>query len=130
MARLRETFDLVELAPGAAKDPAAIAAALGRAEGVLVAQAIPFHTGLLDGCPRLRVISKVGVDYDTIDVAAATARHILVCNTPGVLSGAVADHTFARLRHVQGSRAGLRDLRHADDGKGRICVRLNLESGI
>ena len=97
MARLRETFDLVEMPAGAAKDPSAIAAALGTAEGVLVSQAIPFNSDVFDRAPRLRVVSKVGVGYDKIDVAAATARHILVCNTPGVLSGAVADHTFALL---------------------------------
>jgi glyoxylate reductase len=97
MDRLRNAFDLTEMPPGAARDPAAIATALASAEGVLVSQAIPFTAGLLDGCPRLRAISKVGVGYDKIDVVAATARRILVCNTPGVLSGAVADHTFALL---------------------------------
>lgn len=97
MARLRDAFDLMEMPPGAAKDPSAIAAALVTAEGVLVSQAIPFTAELFGGAPKLRVVSKVGVGYDKIDVAAATARHILVCNTPGVLSGAVADHTFALL---------------------------------
>ena len=57
----------------------------------------PFTAGLLEFCPTLRVISKVGAGYDNIDVAAATARRIVVCNTPGVLSGAVADLTFAVL---------------------------------
>jgi glyoxylate reductase len=97
MVRLREAFDLNEMPPGAAKDPAAVGSALATAEGVLVSQAIPFTAELLDQSPGLRVISKVGVGYDKIDVAAATARNILVCNTPGVLSGAVADHTFALL---------------------------------
>lgn len=97
MARLRDTFDLTEMPSGAAKDPAAVAAALATAEGVIVSQAIPFTANLFDGAPTLRVVSKVGVGYDKIDVAAATARRILVCNTPGVLNGAVADHTFALL---------------------------------
>jgi glyoxylate reductase len=94
---MRDAFDLVEMPPGAAKDPTAVAAALTTAEGVLVSQAIPFTADLLDTSPMLRVISKVGAGYDKIDVSAATARRILVCNTPGVLSGAVADHTFALL---------------------------------
>ena len=97
MVRLREAFDLNEMPPGASKDPTAVASALATSEGVLVSQAIPFTAELLDKSPGLRVVSKVGVGYDKIDVAAATARRILVCNTPGVLCGAVADHTFALL---------------------------------
>jgi glyoxylate reductase len=97
MDPLRHAFDFIELPPGAAKDPAALAGALSTAEGVLVSQAIPFNAELLDRAPKLRVISKIGVGYDKIDVSAATERRILVCNTPGVLNGAVADHTFALL---------------------------------
>lgn len=97
MILLRNAFDLDEMPPGAAKDPAAVRPALVQADGFLLSQALPVGADLLDGCARLRVISKVGVGYDKIDVAAATARNILVCNTPGVLSGAVADHTFALL---------------------------------
>ena len=97
MARMREVFDVAEMAPGDAKDPAVVSDAIADVEGVLVSQAIPFTSAVLDAAPKLRVISKVGVGYDKIDVAAASARRILVCNTPGVLSGAVADHTFAIL---------------------------------
>ena len=45
--------------------------------------------------PRLRVISNMAVGVDNIDVAAATARGILVTNTPGVLTDATADLTWA-----------------------------------
>jgi glyoxylate reductase len=96
IATLRKAFDL-ELPPGSARDSMAIISSLATAEGVLLSQALPFTAALLDSCPKLRVISNVGVGYDNIDVAAATARNILVCNTPGVLSGAVADLTFALL---------------------------------
>ncbi len=46
---------------------------------------------------RLKVISSMSVGVDHIDVAAATARGIPVGNTPGVLTEATADHTFALL---------------------------------
>jgi len=43
----------------------------------------------------LRVISNHAVGYDNIDVAAANERAIPVGNTPGVLTDATADMTFA-----------------------------------
>jgi glyoxylate reductase len=45
--------------------------------------------------PQLRVISNMAIGVDNIDVPAATARGILVTNTPGVLTDATADLTWA-----------------------------------
>jgi D-3-phosphoglycerate dehydrogenase / 2-oxoglutarate reductase len=44
---------------------------------------------------KLRFISKQGVGYDTVDVAAAKKRGIIVCRTPGVNSDAVAEIALA-----------------------------------
>lgn len=57
----------------------------------------------------LRVISNMAVGYDNIDVAAATARGIVVTNTPGVLTDATADLTWTLIlstvrRVVEGDR--------------------------
>ena len=65
---------------------------------------------LLDACPRLRVVANMAVGYDNIDVEAATARGILVTNTPGVLTESTADLAFALLlaaarRLPEGERA-------------------------
>ncbi|RCJ28638.1 D-glycerate dehydrogenase [Nostoc minutum NIES-26] len=46
---------------------------------------------------NLKVISQVAVGYDNIDVAAATAKRIPVGHTPGVLTDATADFTWALL---------------------------------
>ncbi len=43
---------------------------------------------------RLRVIANVAVGYDNVDVAAARAHGIVVCNTPGVLDETTADCAF------------------------------------
>jgi len=49
---------------------------------------------LAAGGDRLRVVATVAVGYDNIDVAAASARGIAVCNTPGVLDETTADLAF------------------------------------
>ncbi|MFQ5406362.1 MAG: 2-hydroxyacid dehydrogenase [Candidatus Micrarchaeia archaeon] len=46
---------------------------------------------------QLKVVSNYAVGFDNIDVKAATERGIPITNTPGVLTEAVAEHTFALL---------------------------------
>ena len=46
---------------------------------------------------RLKIISRWGVGFDAIDLAAATERGIVVTSTPGMVDEAVADYTFALL---------------------------------
>ncbi len=52
---------------------------------------------LLEGAPRLVVVSNMATGFDNIDVAAASRQGVLVTRTPGVLSETVADFTFALL---------------------------------
>jgi glyoxylate reductase len=74
-------------------------------EGLVVAnEPIP-----LELLPGLRVVANFGVGYDRIDVAACTARGVVVTNTPGVLDAATADLAMAlvlstRRRVVEGDR--------------------------
>lgn len=78
---------------------------------VLVAANEPMPVDLL---PGLRLVANFGVGYDRIDLVELTRRGIAVTNTPGVLSAATADLTFAlilatRRRVVEGDalvRAG------------------------
>ncbi len=49
----------------------------------------------LDRLPRLRVVANYAVGYDNVDVAAARDRGVAVTNTPGVLTEATADLTWA-----------------------------------
>jgi len=63
----------------------------------------------LDSAPHMKMIANLAVGYDNIDVAAATLRGIVVSNTPGVLTDATADITFALIlatarRVVEGDR--------------------------
>ncbi len=50
---------------------------------------------LLDAAPELRIVANLAVGYDNVDVAAATARGVVVTNTPDVLTESVADFTWA-----------------------------------
>jgi D-3-phosphoglycerate dehydrogenase len=54
----------------------------------------PYTPRVLDACPTLRVIARVGVGYDAVDVPAATARGVAVTIAPGTNQDSVAEHTF------------------------------------
>jgi glyoxylate reductase len=47
--------------------------------------------------PQLKIISNMAAGLDNIDLAAAKKRNIIVGNTPGVLTEAVAEHAVALL---------------------------------
>src|SRR5260370_15130133 len=47
--------------------------------------------------PGLRCVSNVAVGFDNVDIGTATANHVMVTNTPGVLDESTADFTFALL---------------------------------
>lgn len=64
-------------------------------EGLLCLLTDPVDEEVIAAGERLRVVSNCAVGYDNIDVAAATARGILVCNTPGVLTETTADLAWA-----------------------------------
>ncbi len=49
---------------------------------------------LMDACPGVKVIARVGVGLDNVDVAAATDRGITVINAPGSTTTATSEHTF------------------------------------
>src|SRR5216110_1279907 len=45
--------------------------------------------------PQLRIVANMAVGYNNIDLVAAEMRRVLVTNTPGVLTEATADLTWA-----------------------------------
>lgn len=51
----------------------------------------------LDACPKVKVVSNYAVGFDNIDVDAATARGVVITNTPGVLTETTADFAFTLL---------------------------------
>ncbi len=58
-------------------------------------------TEVLDAAgPQLKIVSNYAVGFDNIDLKAAAARKVLVTNTPGVLTEAVAEHTLGLMMAV------------------------------
>src|SRR5947209_16340196 len=49
----------------------------------------------MEAAPKLRIIARAGTGVDNVDVAAASARGILVVNAPGANSISVAEHAVA-----------------------------------
>ena len=70
---------------------------LAGCEGLVALLTDKIDAALLDGVPRLKVISNYAVGFNNIDVPAATERGICVGNTPGVLTDATADMAFCLL---------------------------------
>jgi phosphoglycerate dehydrogenase-like enzyme len=75
---------------------------------------------MIAAAPRLRLIQKIGVGVNTIDLEAAKARAIAVCNLPGTNARAVAELTLALmlavLRRVPRFDAAMRRGEWSDSG--------------
>ena len=60
----------------------------------IICSSDPLSARVIDSAEQLKVISRTGVGYNTIDVQAATDRGIPVCTLPGANRHAVAEYTF------------------------------------
>jgi D-3-phosphoglycerate dehydrogenase len=91
-----EFHDLVEgRAVAVGPDPADLASA-----DAVIAGMHRWDAAAMAGGPRLRVISRSGVGYDTVDVAAATAAGITVCYAPQAPTVSTAEHAVALMMAI------------------------------
>jgi D-3-phosphoglycerate dehydrogenase len=67
---------------------------------VILGSSIKFTDDLMDLAPGLKVISRTGAGVDNVDVKSATARGILVLNTPEANSISVAEHAVALIAAI------------------------------
>jgi D-3-phosphoglycerate dehydrogenase len=65
-----------------------------------IAGAAPYDEAVMDRAPGLRVIARTGIGYDGVDVGAATARGIAVCNTPDGPTISTAEHAVTLMLMV------------------------------
>lgn len=69
---------------------------IGDAEIVLLNK-VPITEAILDACPSIKLICCLATGYNVVDIEAAKARGIPVCNVPAYSTQAVAQFTFGLL---------------------------------
>jgi len=94
LARLQARHDVTVANPRLPAELPAFRAALATAEG-LIGSSYPIDSALLAGAPHLKAVSSVSVGVDNYDLAALSARGIVLCHTPGVLTETTADTVFS-----------------------------------
>lgn len=82
------------------RDKAELHDLLRDADAALVTALDEIDGATLNACTRLKLLCNIGVGYNNIDVAAATAKGVTVTNTPGAMDDAVADLVFAQILAV------------------------------
>ena len=75
-------------------------AAIGDKDGLLTLLVNRIDREIIDRARKLKIIANCAVGYDNIDVAYCREKGILVTNTPGVLTEATADLTWALILAV------------------------------
>lgn len=81
--------------PGLGKDKEKLAAVISGFDGLAVRSATKVTAPLLARARRLKVIGRAGIGVDNIDIAAATAKGVIVMNTPFGNSITTAEHAIA-----------------------------------
>jgi len=76
------------------EDPAALTALVKDADAVIV-QFAPVNAEIIGAMQKARVIVRYGIGVDNVDLKAAAAKNIPVCNIPDYCIDEVADHTLA-----------------------------------
>jgi len=95
LAYLAQHGDVDSNQEDVALSPDALARKLADKDGVVCCLTDRIDAGLLERCPKLKVVANVAVGYNNIDLAACTARGIMATNTPGVLDDSTADLAWA-----------------------------------
>lgn len=96
-ARLREAGLRIVLAPKDGERDAAEVARLAAGSVAAIVSTDPFDGSVFHAAPRLRVVARVGVGTDSIDLDAATAAGVVVTTTPGANRETAADHALAMI---------------------------------
>ena len=77
--------------------PAELRVIIGEYDGLAVRSATKVTREVLDAAPRLRVVGRAGIGVDNVDVTSATARGVVVMNTPHGNAITTAEHAIAMM---------------------------------
>lgn len=75
-------------------DKSQLLAAVADAEAMII-RSDKVTAEVIEAAPKLKIVVRAGAGYDNVDLAAATGRGIVVMNTPGQNSNAVAELAMA-----------------------------------
>jgi D-3-phosphoglycerate dehydrogenase len=85
----------VDLKPGLS--PADLRAIIGGYDGLAVRSATKVTRELLDAATNLKVVGRAGIGVDNVDIRSATARGVVVMNTPHGNTITTAEHAIAMM---------------------------------
>lgn len=80
-------------------DEEALVEAVAEADALIV-RSDKVTAAVLEAAPKLRVVVRAGAGFDNVDLAAATRRGVVVMNTPGQNSNAVAELAIALMIYM------------------------------
>jgi D-3-phosphoglycerate dehydrogenase len=82
-------------------------------DGLVIRSATQVNADLLASADSLKVVGRAGTGLDNVDIPAATAKGVIVMNTPGQNSNAAAElamgHIFALARHIARGHRGIKE---------------------
>jgi D-3-phosphoglycerate dehydrogenase len=87
----------VDFQPNLGKDKEKLAELVGNYDGLAIRSATKVTAKILERAARLQVIGRAGIGVDNVDIPAATARGIIVMNTPFGNSITTAEHAVTMM---------------------------------
>jgi len=85
----------VDFQPALGKDKEKLAELIGGFDGLAIRSATKVSAKILEKAKNLKVIGRAGIGVDNVDIPAATARGIIVMNTPFGNSITTAEHAIS-----------------------------------
>lgn len=114
-------------------------AAVADAEGLII-RSDKVTAEVIAAAPKLRIVVRAGAGYDNVDLQAATARRIVVMNTPGQNANAVAELAIGMMifmartqltpatgSEIQGKRIGIQAFGNVGRLVGQKAAALGME---
>lgn len=87
----------VDFQPDLGKDPERLKAVIADYDGLAIRSATKATTEIIEAATNLKVIGRAGIGVDNVDIPAASARGIVVMNTPFGNSITTAEHAIAMM---------------------------------